>query len=104
MSKRRVGLALVSKTSSEFFSAEDKVPETGIYRVFHGPHRLTHEVTLLHGEAFPRCAVCKDEVHFKLVQAAPTIDADPSFHIRLYEVPHPTEQDELDDQAEAASA
>ena len=86
----------MSDASSGFFSVGEAVPETGIYRVFHAPHRVTHDVTLLHDHLFPRCAVCKEEVRFKLVQAAPRIDLDPSFHIRLYEVPHPPEVNEKD--------
>jgi hypothetical protein len=37
----------------------------------HQQHRLPHEVTLLKGETFPRCAKCGDMVEFELVHAAP---------------------------------
>lgn len=87
-----VGLSLVSTASSQFFVVGDAILTTGVYQVFHGPHRLTHEVTLRKGETFPRCAICKDDVHFKLVHAASEIAHDPSFAISLYEVPHPDEE------------
>jgi hypothetical protein len=63
----------------------DTVPETGIYRVTHTPHRLPHEVILLKNERFPRCAKCKNEVIFELAYAAPDL-----FQIqkhRIYELP-----------------
>lgn len=89
----------MSGAAAKFFAVGELIPAIGVYQVFHGPHRVTHEVTLLVGELFPRCAVCKDDVHFKLVHAAPQITRDPSFSVHLYEIPHPEE-----DGAKAVSA
>lgn len=47
----------------------DVVPESGIYRVTHDPHRLMHEATLLDGQKFPMCRQCKHEVRFELRRA-----------------------------------
>ena len=49
------------------------IPETGIYKVIHGEHRLPHEVILFQGEKFPRCAKCRDKVCFELVYPAEEI-------------------------------
>lgn len=38
------------------FRTGEPIPESGIYRVIHKAHRLPHEVTLVWGQAFPRCA------------------------------------------------
>jgi hypothetical protein len=68
------------------------VPESGIYRVFHSEHRVSHEVTLVGGQDFPRCSVCAEDVHFELLHSAPEIDPDANFSSRrLYEIPHPEE-------------
>src|SRR3569623_1634821 len=56
----------------EMFKTGQNVPESGIYRVVHAEHRLPHEVTLLRGEAFPRCAKCADQVEFEPVSLAPS--------------------------------
>ena len=68
------------------FKTGQIVPESGIYRVVHAGHRLPHEVTLLKGEAFPRCAKCADKVEFEAVSLAPSL---PEKHGRivLYELP-----------------
>jgi hypothetical protein len=64
-----------------------EIPKSGIYRVIHRQHRLPHEVTLLNGETFPRCAKCGNLVEFELIQAASYhLDGD-SFHVRLYALP-----------------
>jgi hypothetical protein len=62
------------------------IPTSGIYRVEHQQHRAPHEVTLLRGEEFPRCARCGDRVEFELVKAAPDL-ANRPFAIHLYEIP-----------------
>ena len=54
---------------TSLFKPGDEVPETGIYRIDHDSHRLMHEATLLKGERFPRCKVCKNEVRFPLIRA-----------------------------------
>ena len=72
-----------------FFRAGEAIPKSGIYRVFHLDHRMSHEVTLLRGEVFPRCEQCGDATHFELVRAASSLDSSNGFGVRLYVVPHP---------------
>ena len=62
------------------------VPESGIYRVVHGEHRLPHEVTLLKDQTFPRCAKCADLVEFEPLALAPTL-GERRGQIVLYELP-----------------
>lgn len=62
------------------------VPESGIYRVVHAGHRLPHEVTLLRGESFPRCAKCADQVEFEALSVAPSL-TEKQGRIVLYELP-----------------
>jgi hypothetical protein len=64
----------------------DAVPESGIYRVSHGSHRLPHEVTLLQHQTFPRCCKCATLVVFEPVALAPTL-TERRGHIVLYELP-----------------
>jgi|SRR5690242_121359 len=71
------GPALVSETG-------ETIKESGIYRVHHLQHRLPHEVTLLQGQKFPRCAKCNDGVRFELVTAAPSDSAPDSQQLRIY--------------------
>jgi hypothetical protein len=77
-----------TKTRSPFFRAGEEIPETGLYRVFHAEHRVSHEVVLRTREKFPRCVKCNDDVHFELLQAVADIQNDTDF-IRVYEIPHP---------------
>jgi hypothetical protein len=63
-----------------------RIPQSGIYRVLHSEHRLPHDVTLLTGEDFPRCAQCGNDVQFELVRAAPDIK-NRDFHVVVYELP-----------------
>lgn len=67
----------------------ERVPYSGIYRALHDNHRLSHEVTLLAGQVFPRCNKCGLSVHFELVQEAPAAIHDRDFRVQLYEIPHP---------------
>ena len=77
----------------KYFTTGQAIPESGIYAVRHGSHRLPHEVTLLKGECFPRCGQCNDRVAFVLLRAAPDIYSTPEFQVRLYELPEiPAEQ------------
>jgi len=75
------------------FNTGETVPESGIYRVLHGEHRLPHEVTLLAGQIFPRCSKCKDSVHFEVVRHAAHIQAQPGFNVVVYELPAFEEDD-----------
>jgi len=69
------------------YKTGQEIPDSGIYKVFHQQHRLPHEVTLLKGETFPRCAKCGDLVEFELIQAAPYQRDGTSFCVRLYALP-----------------
>lgn len=82
------------KPPHPFFRAGEPITETGIYRVFHNEHRVSHEVTLLAGQHFPGCDECGNDVHFELLRSAPEISRDVSFRINLYRVPHPQEPEE----------
>ena len=53
------------------------VPRSGIYRVYHAPHRLLHEAALLESTRFPRCKTCGNSVRFVLARPAHTKDVIP---------------------------
>lgn len=57
----------------------DPVPFSGIYQVRHYRHRLPHEATLLDNEYFPACRFCGDQVRFRLICAATSIEHDGDF-------------------------
>jgi|SRR5215475_110158 len=78
-----------------------KIRQTGIYTVYHAEHRLPHEVTLLKGEAFPRCSECGASVEFELLKAAPEINESGGFRVVLYELPASEVEEEKTD-AESA--
>jgi hypothetical protein len=63
-----------------------KIPQSGIYRVTHSRHRLPHEVNLLQGETFPRCAKCEDKVQFALIGTAEDQEAGKVAEV-IYELP-----------------
>jgi hypothetical protein len=67
------------------FRTGAQIPESGIYRVIHKAHRLPHEVTLVWGQAFPRCAKCRDAVKFELIRAAELLN-EHAFRVYLYEL------------------
>jgi hypothetical protein len=67
-----------------------KIPQSGIYKVIHSEHRLPHDVTLISGEVFPRCASCGNHVQFELVQAAAAVGAS-GFRVVVYELPADSE-------------
>lgn len=68
------------------------IPASGIYRVYHGEHRLPHEVTLIEGYKFPRCQRCASEVEFEPVAMAPLWKTGPTRTIVLYELPEILEE------------
>ena len=51
------------------FRANQRVPQSGIYRVIHSQHRLMHEATLVANENFPCCKRCGKSVKFILVRS-----------------------------------
>lgn len=75
------------------FTTGSLIPQSGVYQVNHKRHRLPHEVILLAGEQFPRCAQCHDQVTFKLVYPAQE-NADRGRHVVLHELPVIEDSDE----------
>jgi hypothetical protein len=57
------------KATRTIYRPGELVPESGVYRVTHAPHRLMHEATLLKGDRFPLCRECKGSVRFELRRA-----------------------------------
>jgi hypothetical protein len=76
------------------FRCGDKILESGIYRVYHGDHRLPHEVTLLRDQLFPKCVQCENSVYFELVRSAPDITLAP-FKVALYALPTNDEEEDF---------
>ena len=79
---------------SKQFRCGDKILESGIYRVYHGNHRLPHEVTLLRDQLFPKCVKCENSVYFELVRSAPDITLAP-FKVALYALPANDEEEDF---------
>lgn len=81
--------APVARGPQLLFRTGEVIKDSGIYRVHHSNHRLQHEVTVVQGQQFPRCAKCDDEVMFELIQAAAPdfIRNDEKLRIYLYELP-----------------
>jgi hypothetical protein len=88
------GLRLVKQTKkTAYFQVDEIVPDTGVYRVFHSGHRLSHEALLLKDTHFPRCVQCGDSVHFEFLDTVPGLDNDADFlSRRVFEIRHPEEQ------------
>ena len=74
------------KTQPVRYRTGQKILRSGIYRVVHSEHRLPHDVTLVEGEVFPRCASCGTKVQFQLLRAASGVGAG-GFRVVLYELP-----------------
>ncbi len=80
----------------------ETIVQSGVYRVRHAGHRVSHYVVLLAGQTFPRCARCGDDVRFQLFEATTDIRNDSDFRVRLYEIPHPSPAGEEEDKEEIA--
>lgn len=76
-----------SRWLGRHFQSGKRIPESGIYRVSHGRHRLPHEVTLLKGEPFPVCLQCQEKVDFELLRPVPEIHEMTGFLVRLHALP-----------------
>ena len=63
----------------------ERIPASGIYRVYHLAHRVPHEVTLIEGEKFPRCQKCEEAVAFEPLRISP--DHETKSVIVLYQLP-----------------
>jgi len=78
---------MTADMDGERYTTGQQVPTSGIYTVVHRQHRLPHEVTLLKGETFPRCAKCGDLVEYILSQAASIQRTATSLPVRVYALP-----------------
>ncbi len=97
MSKRKLRLVKSQQNmpkEAKQFRCGDKILESGIYRVYHGNHRLPHEVTLLRDQLFPKCVKCDNSVYFELVRSAPDITLAP-FKVALYALPENDEEEDF---------
>ena len=83
------------------FSSGDKIPETGVYYVYHPIHRLVRSVRLLEGDLFPRCSQCVDRAEFELVMAVRDPDQYEPLHI--FELPLHDEEAEASEGHAAAT-
>jgi hypothetical protein len=63
------------------YYASQKVPQTGLYRVFHYQHRLPHDAVIRKGEIFPACDKCGKRVMFALSSTAEPLFADLDFMV-----------------------
>jgi hypothetical protein len=61
------------------FRAQQKVPQTGLYRVFHYQHRMPHDVVMKQGELFPTCNKCGEHVLFRFSNSAEPLGLDHDF-------------------------
>ncbi|HEX3585209.1 MAG TPA: hypothetical protein VH024_04400 [Candidatus Angelobacter sp.] len=50
------------------FRPGERVPRSGMYRVYHDAHRLMHEAALLTDDAFPCCKQCGPAVRFEFIR------------------------------------
>lgn len=50
------------------FRPGERVPRSGLYRVYHNAHRLMHEAALLTGDPFPGCKQCGPAVRFEFIR------------------------------------
>ncbi len=50
------------------FRPGDRVPRSGLYRVYHDAHRLMHEAALLTDDPFPGCRQCGPAVRFEFIR------------------------------------
>ena len=60
------------KRDSSWFRPGAVAPVSGLYRVHHYAHRVSHTVIVLGGTEFPVCKKCGDKVQF-----APLISGEP---------------------------
>jgi hypothetical protein len=62
------------------YGPDEIAVESGIYEVLHArDHRDPHFVTIIRGEAFPDCDLCRRRVRYGLVRTAPYIFHDGDF-------------------------
>jgi hypothetical protein len=61
------------------YAPGDRVPRTGLYRVVHVGHRLSHKGLLDEGDRFPSCKHCDDGVRFILYMRTQHLKSDYDF-------------------------
>jgi hypothetical protein len=49
------------------YATNDAIPQNGMYYVIHAAHKLIRSVMLRHGDKFPRCSQCPEQVIFELM-------------------------------------
>lgn len=76
---------------SRRYSTDEIIPQSGMYFVYHEPHRLIRTVRLFSGDRFPRCSQCSDEVKFELMLEMSDIGQQ---HIHLYELEMQREEED----------
>ena len=69
------------------------VSTNGIYAVQHREHRLPPEVTLVHGELFPRCEACDSSVTFRILRKLHEVGPLSRFRVQLFQLPVLDKQD-----------
>ncbi len=78
--RSRSASALGSVLLGRVYRTGDRIPASGIYQVAeHADHDEPFSTALVIHESFPRCAVCEQEVVYRLVHAAPYIRDDEDF-------------------------
>jgi len=82
--------------SKDSYLTGEPIPASGVYSVSHSAHRLPYEVTLLHGQCFPRCEKCGELVRFELVRVLSSISS-VAFGVVLFSLPV------IEDDGEAAA-
>jgi len=60
--------------ASVIFRTDDPFPASGIYSVFHAPHRLESTVALFKSELFPKCSRCNSPVTFEPIRWVVALD------------------------------
>jgi hypothetical protein len=73
-----------SRAKKTGFKTGQIVQRSGNYAVFHTPHSLRREVTLLKEHAFPACSRCVLPVRFDLLQAVPAETARERFRLLMH--------------------
>lgn len=58
----------------------DRVPDTGVYWVYHYAHRISHTAQLQAGDSFPFCHQCGERVRFEPVSEGSDSKAQPINH------------------------
>lgn len=64
------------KRDSSWFRPGMTAPASGLYRIHHYAHRMSHTVIVVAGTAFPRCKGCGDMVQFAPLIAGEPIESD----------------------------